>query len=182
MERQSHGLMYEEYCKKEFTIELSNNYGSQFDGTMNDMPVSIKYEKFGTDIELADFFRNANITENFYLIVGFWKENKNQIIEQHMLYIKGQEYHSLFFQDINQDLKELLSTTTNDTKDDENWRTQCNKIKNNWKAHTSNLIRLRFKRDHKTQKRIQCAINNKDFYNYFIPRYEVRAYSNKIKL
>ena len=29
---------------------------------------------------------------------------------------------------------------------------------------TSNLVRPRFKRDHKSQKRIQCAINNKDFY------------------
>lgn len=42
-----------------------------------------------------------------------------------------------------------------------------------WQKETNNLIRPRFKRDHKNQKRIQCAINNKDFYKYFIPNYGV---------
>ena len=55
--------------------------------------------------------------------------------------------------------------------DDEKWTEGRKILSAKWEEQTSNLIRPRFKRDHKTQKRMQCAINYTDFYNYFIPKY-----------
>ena len=68
---------------------------------------------------------------------------------------------------------EMLHNITNDKEDDEKWKEMIKTQKTRWQKETNNLIRPRFKRDHKSQKRVQCAINNKDFYNYFIPTYGV---------
>lgn len=48
------------------------------------------------------------------------------------------------------------------------------RIKCGVEKNTPNLIRLYFKRDHKKQKRIQCGITYKDFFSYFIPKYEIK--------
>lgn len=68
--------------------------------------------------------------------------------------------------------RNFLDEITNERKDDEKWKKQISDFKKQWKNKTSNFIRPRFKRDHKSQKRIQCAINNKDFLNYIAMRGE----------
>lgn len=170
-ERQKHGFNFEQYVKEKYQIILSNEYTSKWDGVLNTIPVSIKLEQYGSDIELADYFRNSQIEENFYLIVGFWQGTKDNIIEEYILLINGEEYHKLFDLSFNERFTELLVNISNDKKDDILWKQQITLLRKEWSKKTSNLIRPRFKRDHKKQKRIQCAINNKDFYNYFIPKY-----------
>lgn len=173
MERQKHGFSFEQQCKDKYGIVLSNEYTSKWDGKLNELPISIKTEKFGSDVEMADFFRNQQVNEDFYLLVGFWKDQKDNIVEEHLLKIKSDEYHQMFSENYTDRLHNLLDNITNDKSDDAKWKEQIASIRKDWKNDTPNLIRLRFKRDHKSQKRIQCAINNKDFYNYFIPNYEV---------
>lgn len=122
---------------------------------------------------MADVFRQMDVEEDFYLIVGFWQGSKTNIVEQYVLKVNGKEYHSLFNLSFKQRLQTLLENITNAHEDDKKWKIQITQFRKEWKNETPNLIRLRFKRDHKSQKRIQCAINNKDFYNYFLKRYEV---------
>lgn len=174
MERQNHGFLFEQQVKAQYPIELSNNYTDKWDGKMGGLPVSIKIEKFGSDIEMADVFRQMSVKEDFYLIVGFWEKEKTNIVEQYCLRIQGEKYREFFNRKLSPRLHELLNNITNDRTDDEKWKTQIKNFRKEWQETTPNLIRLRFKRDHKSQKRIQCAINNKDFYNYFIPNFEVR--------
>lgn len=174
MERQNHGFIFEQHCKTKYGIALSNNYTNKWDGTLNNNPVSIKCEKLGSDIELADYFRNSKITDNFYLIVGFWEGEKTNIVEEHILFISGWEFHELFNPAIDLCLRNLLCSISNNKEDDMKWREEISKMRQQWKETTPNLVRLRFKRDHKSQKRIQCAINNKDFYRYFVNKYEVK--------
>lgn len=174
MERQQHGFKFEQLCQEKYNLILSEDYTSRFDGILNNLPVSIKCEKLGSDIELADYFRNSQITEDFYMIVGFWEGSKDNIVEIHLLKINGYEFHKLFDLSFNARFHELLNNITNDYTDDIKWKTSITLLKKEWKMATPNLIRPRFKRDHKNQKRIQCAINNKDFYEYFIDRYEIK--------
>lgn len=143
-------------------------------GYLNNIPVSIKLEKYGSDIELADYFRNSRKTEDFYLFVGFWEGQKDNIVEEHILYINGNEWHELFNEEFNQKFQDLLTNITNSYEDDAKWRKNIGILRTEWRNKTLNLIRPRFKRDHGSQKRIQCAINNKDFYNYFIKRYAIQ--------
>ena len=120
---------------------------------------------------MASFTRNASNTDDFYLIVGFWDGTKDNIVAIETLFISGTEWHSLFNQDIVQESQELLNSETNDDSDDEKWKNGRKLLIEKWQTKTENLIRPRFKRDHKTQKRMQCAINNGDFYTYFVPKY-----------
>lgn len=172
-ERQKHGFNFEEYVKNTFdVIPCSEGYYTyKWDGMLNGYPVSIKTEKLGSDIEMASFTRNAATTEDFYLIVGFWQGEKDNIVSIETLFISGKEWHELFDQNIVQECQEFLDSVTNDPADDEKWKEGRKALSNKWKEQTENLIRPRFKRDHKTQKRMQCAINNKDFYKHFVPKY-----------
>lgn len=171
MERQIAGFEFERLAAEVYGIELSSNYTDKFDGTLNGISVSIKFEKYGTDIEMAGYFRKANLETDFYLLVGFHKNFK--IEEVHWLYIPANDYHALFSNDCSVFFSKMLKEITNDYQDDEKWHLLVQEAKTMWKENIPNLIRHRFKRDHKAQKRIQCAINNKDFYNYFLPKYEV---------
>lgn len=171
-ERQAHGFVFEEYVEKEFGVNRSGKtYTDSWDGELNGKPVSIKTAKLGSDVELADFRRNALNTQDFYLIVGFWEGSKTNIVKVEKLLINGSEWHTLFPQHFIADFAALLASVTNDKSDDAKWRSLITAQRKQWQAETGNLIRPRFKRDHKTQKRIQCAINYKDFYNYFVPKY-----------
>lgn len=173
MERQLHGFSFEQSVAEKYGVALSDNYTDKWDGRLDGIPVSIKTEKYGSDVEMADVFRQMDVSEDFYLIVGFWDGDKTNIVEQHILKVNGEEYSSLFNRDFAPRLHDLLDNITNDRSDDAKWKTQITLLRKEWKEQTPNLVRLRFKRDHKSQKRIQCAINNKDFYNHFIPNYEV---------
>lgn len=172
-ERQSHGFNFEKFIKEKYNIkDYDNNYTAPWDGILNNIPVSIKLEKYGTDVEMASILRNSQNMQNFYLIVGFWKETKDNIVEIVTLFINGEEWHKLFNEQLIQECQNLINNISNDKKDDEIWKKEINRLKKLWSEKTPNLIRPRFKRDHKKQKRIQCAINNKDFYDYFVKKYK----------
>jgi hypothetical protein len=173
MERQKHGFTYENYIIEKYNIIKSNGYTNKWDGFLNNIPCSIKTHKLGTGIELADYFRNQEIKEDFYLFVGFWEEEKYNIVEEYCLKIIGDEYSQLFNKDCGIFFQKMITDITNDKKDDLLWKDLMSQGKKLWEISTPNLISPRFKRDHKNQKRIQCAITNKNFYKYFLPKYEV---------
>lgn len=172
-ERQIHGFIFEKYIKEKYNIQdcPDNCYTHKWDGILNGYPVSIKLEQKNSDIELASLTRNAENKEDYYLIVGFWDKNKNNIVSTETLFIKGDEWHLLFNSKIVNECQTLIDTISNSPTDDEKWKKARLQLTKEWKENTPNLVRLRFKRDHKSQKRMQCAINNKDFYTYFIPKY-----------
>lgn len=176
MERQKAGFIYQENCIKRYGLKADENYTGHWDAYYKDTPVSIKLEKYGSDIELADIFRQMKIDKNFYMLVGFWKNNKENIIEEHLLYFQFIRYNKYFNLDMENDFRNLLTSITNSHEDDEKWKKKTNELRNKWKLTTLNYIRPRFKRDHKKQKRIQCAINNQIFYSHFIPEYEVNSF------
>lgn len=172
-ERQAHGFLFEDYVMKTYGVDPSTEYTSKWDGTLNGYPVSIKTEKLGSDIEMADFRRNAENEESFYLIVGFWSGDKTNIVKVETLFIDGNEWHQLFPSHFIEDFANMLASVTNDRSDDAKWKALMAEQKRAWIAETDNLVRPRFKRDHRSQKRVQCAINNKDFYNHFVAKYSV---------
>ena len=174
MERQGHGFSFEQQVEKMFGVDRSQKgYTDKWDGELNGFPVSIKTAKNGTDIEMADLRRNANNLDDFYLIVGFWEEEKTNIVKIETIFIPGKEWHELFDCELVEECIDFLGMVTNDKNDDEKWKLGRLSLSKKWKERTPGLVRPRFKRDHKTQKRIQCAINYKDFYSYFVSKYEV---------
>lgn len=173
-ERQTHGFVFEESIIKKFNFIKEEKYTAKWDAfSKTGIPISIKYEKEGSDIELADLYRNMQIDRDFLLIVGFWNSSKENLVSTYMLYIKQEEWKNLFDKDLAIEIKNFLENISNQHSDDEKWKIGISEFKKLWKLKTKNLVRLRFKRDHKTQKRMQCAINNSDFFSIFIPKYGV---------
>ena len=70
--------------------------------------------------------------------------------------------------EMDDEMKQELKKITNLRSDDNIWKLFIRKYRNSYPK--TNLIKLRFKRDHKKQKRIQCAIS----YNNFISNFEVK--------
>lgn len=172
MERQFHGFIYQNICIKKYNLIEDKNYTSEWDGYWpNKKPVQIKTIKFGSAIDLGDYFRNKNKKENFTLFLSFWKRIENNIIEEYIFEnIDKNEWNKLFEYEFDKELKNDLKEITNNYSDDLKWKAIIQKHKSKWNS-IKRLIQLRFKRDHKSQKRIQCAINNSDFYKFFIGKF-----------
>lgn len=170
-ERQEHGFLYQEKKRIELDLIKEENYTAEFDAyRKNDnFPYQIKTIKFGSAIDLGDYFRNSSRTQDFILIIGFWKGTKDSIVETYILKIDYIKWNSLCCFDKKIEMRDEMKNISNNHSDDEKWKLFRTKYK---KEYGNKKISLRFKRDHKEQKRIQCAINNFDFFNYFIGEFD----------
>lgn len=172
-ERQKHGFEYENKVINKLHLIKNENYtgmADAFDDKKN--YYQIKCIKKGSSIELGDIFRNYNKDNDFILVIGFWDKYKNNIVEEYYLYIEKNKWNDLFSDFDFSLFKDLLKNITNKREDDVKWKSMCKEIKDLWNKK-ERYIQPRFKRDHKKQKRIQCAINNKDFYDYFLKEFHI---------
>lgn len=175
-ERQQHGLNYEKYVIKKYNLVKSNNYTSIDDAyTPDNIPVQIKCIKWGGVIEMGSYTRNKNKTGDFILIIGFWENVKNNIIKEHILYIDHTKFtKNLDFEYDNIMLSEM-NQISNSITDDTRWTKFREKYQSEWNKK-NNILDIRFKRDHKYQKRIQCSISYKNFNNIFLNMF--KPYTN----
>jgi hypothetical protein len=151
--RQKHGFLYENKVISKYNlIKSTNNFFDAY--TKELVPVQIKCIKYKNSICLGSIKRNMSIDENFILIVGFWYENKDNIIKEYILDIKHTLYNSLLnFDNLDNFLFEIKNIT-NKQDDDLRWKNTIKK----YKSPKTNIIKLNPKRDHHKQKRIQCSI------------------------
>ena len=172
MERQVHGFYYEQQIINKYNLTKSTGYTDKYDCYCSDgTPVQVKCIKHNSSIDLGDYFRNKTKTEDFILIIGFWKKERHNIVEEHILYVNKDVWNNLFQFEYDYELKQMLRLITNERSDDVKWKQQCKQIKGFWNT-IPRFVQLRFKRDHKKQKRIQCAINKKNFYGFFIEEFK----------
>lgn len=165
MERQIHGFEYERSIMERYKLTKENSYTGKWDMYENiegeSIPVSVKCIGIKSSIDFGDFRRQTEIIDDFILYVGFWKTQKTNIVEEYKVLIKGENW-SKYFGDkqIIGDMMKDMSLITNDYSDDSKWKDFRNKYS---KLYGESTISLRFKRDHKSQKRIQCGITKKNF-------------------
>lgn len=172
MERQIHGFTYEDFFIKKFSLIKEPQYTERYDAYgKNGTPFKIKSIKKGSSIDLADYFRNAEESKNFFLAVSFWDRIESNIVEEYVITIKSYIWRELLYFKEKERMREWIKTVSNEREYDEQWKDECLFFKNEWNKE-ERKIQLRFKRDHKSQKRIQCAINNNDWY-YYLKNFEV---------
>ena len=161
--KQAHGFLYEDKIINENDFIKSKDYTDKWDTTEK---VSIKNIKYGTDVCLGDFFRQSQTCHDFVIYIGFWKGKKSNIVEEHKILVKKENWSRYFGNHIDEiSLKKEMDGISNSYDDDAKWHTFMNKFK---KSYGDAIVKLRFKRDHVDQKRVQCAINFTDFKNILI--------------
>lgn len=172
-ERQGHGFKYERYIINKHNLTPTDSYTHSYDAYYGEIPVSIKTKKLNCNVEMADIFRNASIKEDFILIVGFWSGRKDNIVEEHILYIEKDLWLKQFPQKMMEKLKGTFDGISNDRSDDAKWKKRRKQLKSEWNEYNSN-INVLFKRDHKSQKRIQCSIKKKWFNDVLVKNHSIK--------
>lgn len=165
-ERQVHGFLYEKKILEENNIIKTGNYTSKWDSFENVTPVSVKCIKQGASVDFGDFKRQTEVKQDFILYVGFWSGDKGNIVESYKVLIKKDNWLS-YLGDTNiiVDMLTEMKNITNERTDDAKWKVYREKYSI---LYGNSLIALRFKRDHKKQKRIQCGITYTNFKNKVI--------------
>lgn len=169
MERQRHGFDFEQHIIDKYNLTKASSYTSVFDAytTQTGIPVSIKCIKDGAEICLGDFFRQQNVRVDFYLVVGFWSEDG---IKEYSVLVDPKKWQALLPQIDKAEIQNFLDGISNDYNDDSKWKKGIAYFKKK-----NSIVKLRFKRDHKKQKRVQCAIRYKDFFDFILKLFPTRS-------
>jgi hypothetical protein len=172
-ERQGHGFTYQSiFCSRNNLVE-NVDYTAPYDAysKIDKEPWSIKNPKNGCDVELGDVFLRSKVDSDFYMQVAFWENETSNIVSQHTVKIDKDFWLTCFDYELLDELKRWLTNeVSNDKSYDKEWEEKCSHYKKLWGDRP---IRLRFKRDSKKQKRIQCAINNSYFFDKIIPTFGI---------
>lgn len=165
-ERQAHGFKYEKKTLDKFGLTKCKNYISEYDALCGNICIQIKCIKYGCAVELGDYFRNKNKNKDFILIIGFWKGDKSNIVEEVIYVVQHENFVNNLVCKNDDQIKAEMKLITNLHADDKRWKEFRVKYTKEWKSY-NNCIDIRFKRDHKTQKRIQCAISWNNYNTWF---------------
>jgi hypothetical protein len=109
------------------------------------------------------------------MIIGFWEGEVGNIIKEDIRYIDCTAYtDNIGFHDngglIEQRMYEDMKSISNEYSDDLIWKEFRTRYRALWPS--TNHIDLRFARDHKYQKRIQCGMSRKNFDGWYTTQFE----------
>ena len=172
-EVQSHGFHFEKWIKDTFFEGyISSSYTDKWDipkhqnKNYGNLPISIKTSKYGSPIGLGDAIRQFSIDEDFILIVGYWEqEGKNKkLVNVSACEIQIDTWRKLWdpikYDDISK-LDQLIKSY------DQSYL----KIRKDAKALKAKSpykdcnITLNPKIDSKSQRRLQCSIGFKLYFD-----------------
>lgn len=171
-ERQVHGFNYANKYIVENNLIKDMLYTGIWDAyDKNNVPYRIKTFKYKSGLDLSDYFRNAKTDKDFFLVVSFYEGTTSNIIEEYKLFIPAKDWREILEFNLSDKLEDWIKNKVSNSHDyDEQWKKERLYYKN---AFGKRPITLRFKRDHKEQRRIQCGMTNRVFYDYFVKRYIV---------
>lgn len=165
--KQFHGFQYEQKVIERFNLQKAKNYTSPYDAQHKSHNIQVKCMQYGSSIEFGDYLRNKQKTTNFILIVGFWKHEKDNIVQEHIFNVNSAKLTDNLLYPYDAEMFEEMRLITNLHEDDHIWKQFCQKHRTQWLEFKNNMD-LRFRRDHKKQKRIQCGVSWKKYHSWFI--------------
>ncbi len=164
-ERQKHGFDYEQHIINKHNLVRRISYSYKWDTYEKyngiNYPVSIKYVGLKSSIDFGDFKRQTKVDIDFILYVGFWSGKKTNLVQEYKILITKENWSKYFGnKTIIQEMLNEMKSISNKHSDDNKWSIFTKKYK---RLYGNSIISLRFKRDHKKQKRVQCGITRTNF-------------------
>lgn len=171
-ERQKHGLKFEDWVKKTF---FDIYYTSEWDipeelnPNKRGGPISIKTAKWKGSVYFGDAIRQFDIKTDFTLIVGFWIKisGKKKIVKITESIISKSAWKKFWGSISKEDLLKLDKCIKNRSKDYRIVRIEAQELKKTLNTKSS-IITLNPKIDSKNQRRLQCSIPFKKFFEYIV--------------
>ncbi|MFH1402112.1 MAG: hypothetical protein ABIG87_00625 [Patescibacteria group bacterium] len=182
-EEQEHGFIFENWVKKILGVEkLASNYTQKWD-IPNETPISVKFMGLTNALEFGSTVRIWEIDEPFTLVIGRWKQNGDKKI------IKSIDEIDITLEILNKmrgkiKLEEIKEFDQKIKKFSAGKDGQAEGIEfaKNWKSERKDkigLLTITHKIDSKSQRRIQCNLNYKNYVELFgIPSFETKFRDN----
>ncbi len=180
-EVQLHGFDFENWLRNQFFEKFNISYSNKWDvpkefnklqivpEKFRNLPISIKTCKNNSPIGFGDALRQFRITEDFLLIVGFWEQSgiyKN-FVSVEAVKITANDWRNLFAPLSEKDLQILDSIIKDKEKHYNQARQMAKEIK---KPFSPTKIILNPKIDSKNQRRLQCSLPFKVFWQDFVKK------------
>lgn len=172
--RQHHGFQYEQKVIQKFNLQKAKGHTAPYDAHHKSLNIQIKCMQYGTSIEFGDYLRNKSKSSNFILVVGFWKDDKENIIQEQIFDVNVHAFTNNLYYPHDEDMFKEMRSISNLHEDDKKWKLFCQQHREQWREY-KNSMDLRFRRDHKKQKRIQCGVSWKNYHYWFIE--DMKQYS-----
>lgn len=182
-EVQNHGYQFEKWVRDTFFDGyVSPNYTAEWDiekaanKKYGGLPVSVKFTKYGTSVDLGDAVRQFNVKEKFMIVIGYWKQegDRKRIVNIIAPVITPEQWHKLFEPISQDDLMKLDATVKNRDLSPQQAALESAKMKR-VAPFTEAEMTLNPKIDAKTQRRLQCSLRFKAVFQYLAPDADSRA-------
>ena len=176
-EVQSHGYYFEKWVRDTFFDGyVSPNYTAEWDiekaanKKYGGVPVSVKFTKYGTPVDLGDAVRQFNVNEKFMIVIGYWKQegDRKRIVQIIAPVVTPEQWHKLFEPIAKDDLLKLDATVKNRDLTPQQASLEATKIKHA-APFTEATMTLNPKIDTKGQRRLQCSLSFKLVFKHLVP-------------
>lgn len=188
VEVQNHGYQWEKWVRDTFFEGYEGAYTQEWDVAKEankkygNVPVSIKFTKYGTSVDLGDALRQFAIDEKFMIIIGYWKQegNRKRVVNIVAPVLTPEQWQKMFEPIRKEDLQKLDSTVKNRDLTPREAALEASKMKRE-APFTKALMTLNPKIDTKGQRRLQCSLRFDYVFKYLAPEAD-RAAQEKPQL
>jgi hypothetical protein len=171
VEVQQHGFAFQDWVKRTFVAPFGERYTDHWDvlasanalphvpEVFRNLPISIKVKKQGAPLELGDALRQFDISQDFVMVAGFWRQvgGRKEFVEAAAAKFTAMQWRTLFHPLSRNDLLELDQTIKDRSLSYQEARTRAHAL-NHGSRFTEAKIALHPKIDSKTQRRLQCSL------------------------
>jgi len=181
-EVQKHGYLFEEWVHATFFDNYQlENYTQEWDvpATHNKryggVPVSIKFTKYGTSVDLGDALRQFHIDQDFLLIIGYWRQegNRKRIVNLVGATVNPKLWKSLWSPITYDDLTKLDAVVKDRTLEHRRAAAEAKRLKSA-PPFTGAVMTVNPKIDDKGQRRLQCSLRFDFVFERLAPKADPR--------
>ncbi len=177
-EVQAHGFSFEKWVRDQFFAGYSGTYMQKWDVPPDQnihpvvpehfrhLPVSIKTAKTGSPIGLGDVLRQRQIDHDFLMIVGFWEQRtttEKWFVDIDCAMFRAADWQALWGRLTLAEISATDAVVKNQGTHYSAVRAEAQNWKRQPSVQTSTLV-INPKIDSKTQRRIQCSLPNRSFW------------------
>lgn len=181
VEEQQHGFAFQEWVidlAKRLTPTMASrpsytgkwDWPAELNPDPGGGPISIKTAKWKSSIGFGDAIRQFQINEDFTLVVGFWERTgaRKRVVKVVCVVVSLDSWASLWKPITFADLKNLDAVIKNRSYDYEEARQHARRIVTAF-PFTDSIFRTNPKIDSKHQRRLQCSLTQKNFFQHLAP-------------